>query len=150
MEIDFRPARADDMGYCERLYFSAMERTLFELKLNLERHAASFRESWRVEQVRIIASDWGDAGWMQTFEQDGSIYLGQLFLDKDFQRRGIGTKVVNLLIAEAQAADLGVTLSVVKTNPAMRLYERLGFAVTREDEFKVYMKRQGDIWKVMH
>src|SRR5271154_5904335 len=100
MTTDLRPARADDLGYCERLYYSAMEQTLLDLKLDLARHAANFRQSWRVEQVRIVVSDWRDAGWMQTFERDGSICLGQIFLDKDFQRRGIGTEVVNLLIAE--------------------------------------------------
>jgi ribosomal protein S18 acetylase RimI-like enzyme len=35
-----------------------------------------------------------------------------------------------------------VTLGVVKTNPAKRLYERLGFRVTNEDERKLYMRRE--------
>jgi ribosomal protein S18 acetylase RimI-like enzyme len=30
---------------------------------------------------------------------------------------------------------------VVKINPALRLYERLGFQVIREDDRKFYMKR---------
>jgi ribosomal protein S18 acetylase RimI-like enzyme len=37
-----------------------------------------------------------------------------------------------------------VTLGVVKKNPALRLYKRLGFHITHEDERKFYMKRELD------
>jgi ribosomal protein S18 acetylase RimI-like enzyme len=37
-----------------------------------------------------------------------------------------------------------MTLGVVKSNPAKRLYERLGFNVTHEDERKFYMRRAPD------
>jgi hypothetical protein len=33
----------------------------------------------------------------------------------------------------------------VKTNPALRLYERLGFHTTHDDDRKFYMKREPDI-----
>jgi hypothetical protein len=33
-----------------------------------------------------------------------------------------------------------LTLGVVKTNPALGLYERLGFRITHEDERKFYMR----------
>jgi RimJ/RimL family protein N-acetyltransferase len=32
----------------------------------------------------------------------------------------------------------------VKTNPARRLYERLGFRITHEDDRKFYMRREAD------
>ena len=31
---------------------------------------------------------------------------------------------------------------MLKTNPALRLYRRLGFAVTQEDARKLYMRRE--------
>jgi hypothetical protein len=33
-----------------------------------------------------------------------------------------------------------VTLGVVKFNPALELYKRLGFQVTHEDEYKFHMR----------
>jgi ribosomal protein S18 acetylase RimI-like enzyme len=33
---------------------------------------------------------------------------------------------------------------VVKTNPALRLYRRLGFSITHEDQNKFYMRRERD------
>jgi ribosomal protein S18 acetylase RimI-like enzyme len=48
------------------------------------------------------------------------------------------------LIGEATRAGQAVTLGVVKSNPAKRLYERLGFRVTHEDGRKFYMRREPD------
>jgi ribosomal protein S18 acetylase RimI-like enzyme len=46
------------------------------------------------------------------------------------------------LIGEAAQSSQAVTLGVVKTNPALRLYERLGFRITHDDERKFYMRRE--------
>lgn len=64
-----------------------------------------------------------------------------MFVDSRFQRQGIGTEVMKRLISEATALNLAVRLNVVTINPARRLYERLGFRVTNEDERKFCMKR---------
>ena len=48
------------------------------------------------------------------------------------------------LIGEAARLNQAVCLAVVKINPALRLYERLGFQVTHEDDRKFYMKRDPD------
>jgi GNAT superfamily N-acetyltransferase len=70
--------------------------------------------------------------------------LGQLFVDAPHQRKGIGTEVLRGIIEEASRRRLPVRLAVVKINPSRKLYERLGFRVTHEDERKVYMSREPD------
>jgi GNAT superfamily N-acetyltransferase len=74
-----------------------------------------------------------------------AFFVAQLFVDDPFQGRGIGTEVMNRLIGEATRFNQAVRLAVVKINPALRLYERLGFHVTHEDDRKFYMKRDPDI-----
>jgi ribosomal protein S18 acetylase RimI-like enzyme len=142
MNVAFRPALPQDFDYCERLYFAEMERINRELKLDRDGQIASFRRQWEVLQVRIITLDGADIGWLQSTTHDGAFFLGQLFVHAPFQRRGIGTEVMNHLIGEATRAQQAVTLGVVKSNPAKRLYERLGFHVTHEDERKFYMRRE--------
>jgi ribosomal protein S18 acetylase RimI-like enzyme len=61
-----------------------------------------------------------------------------------FQRKGIGSEVMHRLIGEAARLNQAVRLAVVKINPALRLYERLGFQITHEDDRKFYMKRDPD------
>ena len=79
---------------------------------------------------------------MQSSIQVGGLYLEQIFVDADFQRRGIGTEIIVGLIDTAAKAGQPVTLGVVKTNPARRLYERLGFRISHQDERKFYMRRE--------
>ena len=119
-----------------------MKKIIQELNLDMTARAAGFRRQWLVEQVQIITSDDADIGWMQSAREDEGLYLGQIYIDVDFQCRGIGTEIVRGLVYQATQAGLSVTLSVVKTNPARRLYERLGFHITHEDDRKFYMRRE--------
>ena len=144
MNVAFRPARPQDFDYCERLYFAEMEGIIRELKLDRDVQVASFRRRWEVMQVRIIMLDGADIGWLQSTTRDGALFLGQLFVEASRQRRGLGTAVMNRLIGEATRAQQAMTLGVVKSNPAKRLYERLGFHVTHEDDRKFYMRREPD------
>jgi len=135
MRIDFRAARLEDFDYCRRLYFAGREDVTPDQE-------ASFLERWIVLEVRLIVCDGADAGWLQSRTQDNSLYLVQLFLEPARQGKGIGTQSLKRLAGEAAQAGMPMTLGVVKSNPAFRLYERLGFRVTHEDDRKFYMKRQ--------
>jgi ribosomal protein S18 acetylase RimI-like enzyme len=145
MQIILRPGRAEDFDYCKRLYFSGMETIIRELNLDRAAQNASFHQYWDWTQVRIITFNGADIGWLQCTTQDGAVYLAQLYVDGPFQRRGIGTEVIRLILDEAASAGLALTLSVVKTNPALQLYLRLGFRIMHEDERKFHMRRDPGI-----
>ena len=138
--IALRRARPEDFDYCARLYFEGMDRVIKELNQNIDAQVAGFRQRWDVGQVRIITLDGTDIGWLQSFAKDNALFLGQLFVDSALRGQGIGTEVVKGLIEEAARAGQPLTLGVVKTNLALRLYERLGFRATHEDERKFYMR----------
>lgn len=141
MRTKLRKARTQDFDYCAHLYFAGMEKTIQALNLSMTAQVANFRKQWDVMQVRIITLDGADIGWVQSVTQDGSLFLAQFFVDAIFQRQGIGSEVMRRLIHEAAVAGQAVTLGVVKTNPALHLYERLGFRVTHADDRKFYMRR---------
>ena len=129
MQIALRPALIHDFEYCGRLYWVGMKRIIQELNLDEASQAVSFRQHWVLSQVRIITLDGSDIGWLQSAMRDDSFFVAQLFVDPAFQRRGIGSEVMNRLIGEAARVHQPVSLSVVKINPALRLYERLGFCL---------------------
>jgi GNAT superfamily N-acetyltransferase len=145
MQIALRPAVTQDFEYCERLYFSGMKTIIEELHLNKTAQAIAFREQWTLTEVRIISANGSDVGWLQSTSRDDGLFVAQLFVDGPFQRQGIGTEVMNRLIGEAARLNQAVRLAVVKINPAARLYERLGFHTTHEDDRKFYMKRDPNI-----
>jgi hypothetical protein len=57
MQIALRPARADDFDFCAGLYFAEMKTIIQELNLDLDRHAAGFRQQWELTQVRDSDSE---------------------------------------------------------------------------------------------
>jgi ribosomal protein S18 acetylase RimI-like enzyme len=142
MPIAFRPAVADDYEYCERLYFDEMTWIMDQLRLDRVAQQGGFRVQWILAQVRIITRDGFDVGWLQTTIQEDALFILQLFVDGSFQRRGIGTEVMKRLIQDH--FNQSVLLEVVKINPALRLYERLGFQITHEAGHKFRMRRDPD------
>ena len=144
MKVSLRPAVAADFEACRRTYFAETAWINERLQLKREDQESTFRNLWKPTQVCVIQADGVDVGWLQTVVSKDEEFLGQIFVDAPFQRRGIGTEVLRGIIDEASSRKLPVRLAVVKFNPSRRLYERLGFRVTHEDERKVYMSREPD------
>ena len=102
MRIAFRAADAADYDYCAKLYFVEMEQTIRDLKLDIDMtsHAERVRRLWVAAEVRIIVVDGADAGWLQTRTEGDALFLAQLFVERALQGRGIGTEVMNRLMAK--------------------------------------------------
>jgi ribosomal protein S18 acetylase RimI-like enzyme len=145
MPVALRPALNQDFDYCRRLYFAELRWIIEKLLLDEAAQEIGFQKHWDPTQVRIITLDGVDIGWLQAIAQDDELFVAQILVDRPFQRRGIGTQVMKRLIGQAAQLHQTVRLHVMKINPARRLYERLGFEVTYEDDHKFYMKLDASI-----
>jgi GNAT superfamily N-acetyltransferase len=65
----------------------------------------------------MIALDGTDVGWLQAIRQDDELFVVQMFVDGPFQRRGIGTEVMNRLIGEANEFNRAVRLMLSESIP---------------------------------
>ncbi len=118
-----------------------MEPLVTESKYWTERRLISgLKRSFKRPEVRIITVDGADAGWLQISESGRNISLSQIHIRRDFRSRGIGTQLIRDLFERARAKKKPVSLSVVRSNPAVALYKRLGFEVVSEDRYKLYMR----------
>jgi ribosomal protein S18 acetylase RimI-like enzyme len=70
------------------------------------------------------------------------IHLRQIHIVDGFRNCGIGTNLIQSLLDRAQAMGRPVALNVMRGNPAISLYRRLGFRIVGEDEEKFQMRRQ--------
>lgn len=68
------------------------------------------------------------------------IQLVQLYIAKEFQRRGIGSQVVQRLLRESSDSKLPVRLRVLAVNPARAFYERLGFTLIESTPERHFME----------
>jgi len=141
MDITFRPAQTEDLAFARSLYFETMRWIIERLfGWNQAREEKNFVGFFNLNEVRIITADARDVGWIQERLDIASIYLGGLYVIPAMQRHGIGSQVLQRLLTRAKNESKVVTLAVVKINPALQLYERHGFRITHEDEYKFYMR----------
>ncbi len=105
-----------------------------------EWQAEYFRQKFEPAGRRIIRIDGTDAGVLVVEERPGEMYIALIELLPKFQGRGVGTAIINRLKAEASDKGLSVSLHVLNTNkPARRLYERLGFRASSEEQYRIKM-----------
>ena len=93
---------------------------------------------WR---LCIIELDGKPAGMMRIDEHSTHLDIDQLFLRPETQGLGIGTPLVQRVLARAEAKKLPVRLWVLRINPARALYERLGFVVFEETAASLHPQR---------
>jgi ribosomal protein S18 acetylase RimI-like enzyme len=90
---------------------------------------------------RVIVIDGAVVGHLVVDVHPHEVFLARIALLPDWQGRGIGTRIVGDVVRQAAAAEKPTRLTVLRTNERARaLYERLGFRVTGDDEYRHYLR----------
>lgn len=141
-KIRLRPATPADFDTAWCLYLVTMKPlTAALMPWDENKQSAGFAEQWKLQDVQIITVEGRDIGWLQAAETPSEIFLQQLFVSPDYQGQGIGSKVLQTLLKSWERTGKPVVLTVLKNNPARRLYERHGFVVVAEVGVKLQMRR---------
>lgn len=91
-----------------------------------------FASRFNPENTSVLVVEGRDVGQLTLEEKDNSIVLSQICVLPRYQGQGLGTEVIQGVLAKAEIRNCPVRLRVLKVNPARRLYERLGFVVFGE------------------
>ena len=105
---------------------------------------ASLRRSYKSSEISIITLNGADIGWMQVSERDTDYNLAHIQLLDVFCGRGIGSQLIGDLMARARREGKTVSLSAIRTNRAIGLYERLGFRIIDPDATPIIDMVWGD------
>jgi len=100
----------------------------------------NYQARYPAAENSIIAADGQPIGRMLVDRSAEAIELIDIALMAQWRNRGIGSSLVSGLTAEAAGQSKPVRLEVLRTNPARRLYERLGFIRSSEDSMYVQMR----------
>jgi ribosomal protein S18 acetylase RimI-like enzyme len=115
----------------------------------VERIWGSFSEAYNRQNIAetIAAKNYSivqcgeeDVGAISVERHPEFIQLSQLYILPQHQNKGIGTSLVRELASEARNSRRPLRLRVLQSNPARRLYERLGFRVSSVTPERVYME----------
>jgi len=137
--ISFRSADNGDIEFLLNLRKLSMGQHLRDagLKLTDEYHMARIQEHFK--DSSIIMCNGQDIGLLKLGVLPQSLHIRQFQLMPEFQGKGIGARVLELVKRRAFKLRLPVTLNVLHKNPAKHLYERHGFVVESENKLEYAM-----------
>ena len=153
MTISLRPFRPDDQEFLYRLYASTRLQEIAAfgwpeaqqqafLRMQFTAQQRSYQMSYGEAEHQIVEVNGSPIGRLMVFRQPTSALLVDIALLPEFRGQGIGGDLIGKLIQECDQAKLPLRLQVQRTNPAQRLYERLGFKKTGEDQIYIQMEKQ--------
>ncbi len=148
MVIELRAAASEDYDFVRRVHHRTMQGYVEDFfgSWDQDYQDQRFAKRYKIEETWILVRGGTDAGWLAKRNLPQEIFLTEFYIAPEHQNRGTGTQVLRDLIADARQKTKTVSLGVMKNNPARRLYEREGFKVIGENDYKFLMKfdAQGD------
>ena len=137
--LTLRPIRPEDAKFLCALYASTREEELALVLWSTEEKAVFLRMQFEA-QHRHYQQHYPNARF-DLILGDGSEPIGRLYVEEwpsqfrlidialvpERRNGGLGSRLLRGLMSEAAAAGKALTIHVERFNPALRLYERLGF-----------------------
>ncbi|OIV36321.1 GNAT family N-acetyltransferase [Mangrovactinospora gilvigrisea] len=149
VEWRLRPAVGGDARVVAELRAVVMRPDLERLgRFDERRVRQRFLDAFVPEHAWVIEVDGAFAGCVAMRPAEDERWLEHFFLDPALQGRGVGSAVLEELLARADRDGVVVRLNVLSGSRAQRLYARLGFVVESADPVDVYMVRRPavDAW----
>ena len=136
--VTLRPVDASDSELLLAIYASTRTEELAQvgwdnaqtesfLRMQFDAQRRSYESEYPGAEFQIILVAGEPAGRLYVHRREREIRIMDIALLPDFRGRGIGTKLLNDILAEGERTARPVTIHVESFNPAQRLYARLGF-----------------------
>jgi ribosomal protein S18 acetylase RimI-like enzyme len=152
MTISLRPFRSDDEEFLFRLYSGtriheiaafgwpeAQQQAFLRMQFGAQQRW--YESAYAGAEHQIIEQDGVSIGRIMVLRQPPAATLVDIALLPEQRGRGIGGNLIRQLIGQCDQEKLPLRLQVAKGNPALRLYQRLGFIRTGEDQMYIQMER---------
>ena len=147
MDVTLRSACPGDEDFLYRVYASTRsaemalvdwddERKTAFLRMQFLAQDRHYREGFREARFDVIECDGRPIGRFYVDRGPDEIRILDIALLAEYRQRGIGSCLMDAILAEARRDGKAVSLHVERSNPASRLYERLGFVTV--DEGPIY------------
>lgn len=151
MALTLRPVQPTDEPLLFELYagtrtdelaawgWDAAQRDLF-LKLQFNGQQQHYRSHFAHADHSIVELDGQPIGRLLVTRDEQEIHLADIMIQPALRGSGIGTTLIRQLLAEAARSHRPLRLHVLRTNPALRLYQRLGFAIVGDTDTHLLME----------
>jgi ribosomal protein S18 acetylase RimI-like enzyme len=146
--VSLRPVTGNDQDFLRALFASTREAELAHLHpdqagpfidLQFRIQQQQYQALYPLADNSIILMGEEPIGRLMVARQEDKLVLIDISIQAAFRNCGVGSLLINGLMHEAAAQEKPLTLWVFKLNPALRLYERLGFLITRDENMYLEM-----------
>jgi ribosomal protein S18 acetylase RimI-like enzyme len=111
------------------------------LRAQFEAQDRWYREHYATASFGVVVVGGIPAGRLYVHRGESEIRIVDIALLPEHRGAGVGTALVRELLHEADTAGKRVTIHVERFNPALRLYQRLGFAVAEDKGVYLLLER---------
>jgi ribosomal protein S18 acetylase RimI-like enzyme len=110
------------------------------------RHQFDAQDAWWHEHYAdasfdVILVGGAPGGRFYVHRGPSEIRVVDIALLPEYRGAGVGTSLLQDLLAQGDVAGKSVTIHVERMNPALRLYERLGFSVAEDKGVYLFLER---------
>lgn len=151
--VALRPITEDDLHFLFQLYAStrAGEKELvgwedepwevfMRMQFNLQH--SQYMQNYEHPSFDIVMLGATQVGRLYVNRGANEIRIVDITLSPEYRGRGIGADLLSSILLEGDDRGVPVTLHVERNNPALALYQRLGFRVEGDRGVSLFMERQ--------
>jgi GNAT superfamily N-acetyltransferase len=110
-------------------------------RMQFDAQSSYYEEHYRGAKFSVILSDDHPAGRLYVARWREEIRIVDIALLPEHRGMGIGTQLLRDLISESEDSGKPLSIHVERFNPALRLYERLGFRAVADKGVYLLMER---------
>jgi RimJ/RimL family protein N-acetyltransferase len=136
--LSLRPETDADIAFLIGLYTSTRQAELAPVPWSAAEKQAFLAQQFQAQRIHyrsyfadsafdVIEDNGEPAGRLYLQIRQTQLHIIDISLLPKWRRRGIGTAILKALQVAAQPSGRGIGIMVEIFNPALRLYERLGF-----------------------
>ena len=152
MKINFRAVTNGDLAFLKALYRSTREDELYStgwdeeqkdrfIDFQFNAQHSHYLISFKGADFLIIVLNKTDIGRLYLWRTENQIKIIDITLLIKYRGKSIGTKILTELIEESNKTGKKLNLHVERNNPALKLYEKLGFKKAEDKGVYFFMER---------
>ena len=154
-DISLRPVKQTDIEFLYRLYASTRVDELAQtgwneeekdrfLRMQFDAQSRHYADHFADADFQLVCLDGEPIGRLYVDRRPGEFRIVDIIVLPEFRSRGVGTKLLRDILAEAHIAQMPVRIHVERFNPALRLYGRLGFSQVGDNGVYLLLERAPD------
>jgi ribosomal protein S18 acetylase RimI-like enzyme len=153
--VTLRPVQDTDDPFLLKVYGSTREQELAQVPWTPQQKQQFVHMQFEAQKMHyaaehpdathtVVCVNGNAAGRLYLDRSGEDFHILDITLLPEYRNGGAGSILLSQIMAEAKQAGKPVTIFVETFNRSMRLFERLGFTMEREEGFYLFMRWSGD------